>query len=348
MSASTFNSVVNNAVNSSVLLWHYRFGHFPVHVFKHIPFLSNCNIVSSFNSSVCEICHYARQTRVPFPISSSHCANAFDIIHCDVWGPYRHLTYDGCFSFLTIVDDFSRTTWTFLLKSKAHVFHYLKTFLLMVTNQFNSTVKEIRLGNGSEFFNDEVSSLLQSLGILQQSTCNDTPQQNGRVERKHRNLLEMARALRFQGYLPIKFWGDCIQTATYLLNGLPNSVLKFKTPYEVLLGKPPTYTHLKVLGCLCFASSLSHNGDKFQARAIKCVFLGYPYGKKAYKLLDLNTHKVIYSRDVKFCESIFPFQSFSSSQPSFSLPAFLLHPSLFMIKLSLLSLISLLLIPLPL
>lgn len=133
----------------------------------------------------------------------------------------------------------------------------------MVNTQFHKSVKHIRSDNGTEFLNAEVHALFSTLGILHQSTCVHSPQQNGRAERKHRHLLELARALRFQGHLPIRFWGDCLLTATYLINRLPNSVLKFKTPFELLLGCLPQYNHLKTLGCLCYATTPSHNRDKF-------------------------------------------------------------------------------------
>lgn len=112
---------------------------------------------------------------------------------------------------------------------------------------------------------------------------------NGRVERKHRHLLETARAIRFHAGLPIKFWGDCLLAATHLINMLPSSVLKWKSPFEMLMHKVPDYSYLRVIGCLCYAYSKSSVGS----RASKCILVGYPFAQKGYKLYDLTTHKLV-------------------------------------------------------
>ena len=99
--------------------------------------------------------------------------------------------------------------------------------------------------------------------VVHQTSCVNKPQQNGRAERKHRHLLEISRALWFKANLPLKFWGDSVLTATYIINRLPIRILKSKTPYEMLLQKTPQYQHMRVFGCLDFASNQARTGDKF-------------------------------------------------------------------------------------
>lgn len=150
--------------------------------------------------------------------------------------------------------------------------------------QFHSSIKCFRSDNGREFVNSELSSFFNQNGIVHQTTCPYTPQQNGRIERRHRNLLEMTRALLFQSKLPISFWDDCLLTSTYLINRLPNSKLNFDTPYSKLFKEPPDYSRLRAFGCL--ANMSVHSGDKLAARALKTIFIGYPPNQKGYKLYD--------------------------------------------------------------
>ena len=122
-----------------------------------------------------------------------------------------------------------------------------------------------------------------------------TPQQNRRVKRKHRPILDVARALRFQGNLPIKFWGECVFIAGYLINRAPSLILKAKTPYEILYGMKPKYKHLRVFGCLCYAHNQNRGGEKFASKSRKCVFIGCSHEKKGWKLYDLESKGVFFS-----------------------------------------------------
>ncbi|KAL2250242.1 UNVERIFIED_CONTAM: Retrovirus-related Pol polyprotein from transposon RE1 [Sesamum indicum] len=285
-------------------IWHARLGHASMAAIKHIQ---ECNLSSNSLEMKCEICPKAKQSRIPFKCSDSHTTTPFELVHLDVWGPYKTSTLTGCNYVLTILDDYSISLWTYLLKQKDQVVSTLHTFITMVETQFAAKVKVIHSDNGSEFLNIHCATMCQRLGIIHQTSCVYTPQQNGRIERKHRQLLNIARALMFQAALPLRFWGESILTATYIMNRTPTHTLYWRTPFELLFGTVPTYGHLKVFGCLCFATNTNPHKSKFQKRAHRCTFLGYSPTQKGYKVYDLEDHTFFVSRDVVFHELVFPF-----------------------------------------
>ena len=194
----------------------------------------------------------------------------------------------GARCFFTIMDDYSRFTWVSLMHHKHETQGLLKYFFSAVRTQFNTNIQNIRVDNEGEFISLKDFFLKQ--GTIYQRTCVYTPQQNGVVERKHRHILEVAWALRFQAHLPLYFWGDCIYTSVYLINSLPTLLLSKKTTFEKLHNKLPSYSHMKVFWCLAFATTVGPT-TKFDPKAKKCVFLGYPHRQRAYKLYDLSTKK---------------------------------------------------------
>ena len=126
----------------------------------------------------------------------------------------------------------------------------------------------------------------------------------------------MARALRFQANLPLSFCRECVITVAYIINLLPTPVLNGQTPYEILLNKKPSYDHWRVFDCLCFAYNHSPSRKKFDVRAMKCIFVGYPHGLKGYCIYDLRSKHIFTSRDVIFYEHIFPYSTMSSNLSS--------------------------------
>ncbi|KAM1292859.1 hypothetical protein ACFX2H_019596 [Malus domestica] len=99
----------------------------------------------------------------------------------------------------------------------------------MIETQFNTRVQIIRSDNGPEFKLEQFYALK---GIIHQSSCVNTPQQNGVAERKHRHLLNVARVLLFQARLPKRFWGDAILTSAYLINRTPTPLLQDHFPFQ--------------------------------------------------------------------------------------------------------------------
>lgn len=108
-------------------------------------------------------------------------------------------------------------------------------------------------------------------------------------------------------------WGDCVLTSCYLINRTFTPLLGGKSPYEISFGSKPNYSLLKFFSC--YALLLLFLNLQINFPSVKEVFLEYPYAKKGYKVLNLETRQVFISRDVTFFENEFPFQKIVSHLP---------------------------------
>ncbi|RVW54161.1 Retrovirus-related Pol polyprotein from transposon RE1 [Vitis vinifera] len=115
-----------------------------------------------------------------------------------------------------------------------------------------------------DYSRSQFTSFMSHHGILHQSSCAHTPQQNGVAERKNRHLVETARTLLLHSHIP-------------------HSLL---FPDQPLYFLPP-----RVFGCTCFVHILTPGQDKLSAKAMKCLFLGYSRLQKGYRCYSLETHR---------------------------------------------------------
>jgi hypothetical protein len=113
--------------------------------------------------------------------------------------------------------------------------------------------------------------------------------------------------LLYHASIPLRFWDDAFQTACYLINRLPQTLLKNISPFEKLFHTAPEYNFLKTFGCACWPNLRPYNSHKLQPRSTQCVFLGYGISHKGYKCFHISTGRTYISRDVIFLEAQFPF-----------------------------------------
>jgi hypothetical protein len=226
----SFSSVFcNHTISNDFDLWHHRLGHPSHNVVQHL--ITQFPFVQSLSNKICDCCHFAKQHKLPFPRSYTKSIAAFDLIHMDIWGPLAIPSVHGHHYFLTVVDDFTRHTWLFLMKNKHETRTLVKNFVRLVHTQFSCKIKMIRSDNGSEFLMDP---FYNEHGIVHQRSCVETPEQNAVVERKHRHIMNVIRALMFQGNLPKSFWCYAATHAVFLINRLPSKVINNKSPFETL------------------------------------------------------------------------------------------------------------------
>ncbi|GJT19643.1 ribonuclease H-like domain-containing protein [Tanacetum coccineum] len=195
--------------NVSKDLWHNRLGHPADQVLNVLK--KDLNLTKSTSVSACEVCYMAKQTRDPFPLSHHKSEKLGEIIHLDLWGPYRFTSREGFKYSLTIFDDFSRAVWIYLIKTKDEVFEVFVRFVKMIHNQFDVKIKTVRL---------------------------------------------------------------------------PTSILNGKSPYELVHGNKPNFSHLRSFGCLCFSTILNNN-DKFTSREVNFYETEFPFKMRNKSLNDV-------------------------------------------------------------
>ncbi|XP_074328421.1 uncharacterized protein LOC141666331 [Apium graveolens] len=150
-SFSSHDSIVNKTK-----LWHLRLGHMPISLLHHVGNIFSQKLCGL--DGICQICPLSRQTRNSFPTSVSKSIVAFQLIHVDTWGPNRFSDHNGCKYFMTIVDDFTRMTWVFLMKFKYEIVILLQNFIAYIKKQFKQDVQIIRTDNAMELCEGELKS----------------------------------------------------------------------------------------------------------------------------------------------------------------------------------------------
>ena len=218
--------------------------------------------------------------------------------------------------FVTFVDDCTRMTWLYVLKNKSEVYEVFRLFQQMIKTQYSSDIKVLRSDNGREYINSELSRFLQDCGIIHQTTCLHTPQQNEVAERKNRHILETARALLIGVSVPKCFWLEAVTYAMYVINRMPSQVVNFCTPLQVLTEFVPvvstnTFTP-HVFGCVAYVHIHKIHRSKLDPCALWCVFLGFAPQPKGYKCYHPETRHMYVTMGVTFSE----FEYFYASIPS--------------------------------
>ncbi|GJW24965.1 ribonuclease H-like domain-containing protein, partial [Tanacetum coccineum] len=217
------HSVLDYKCHLSQYDWHCRLGHPAKPV---LVVLKGSLQIDNMNKNVyCETCQRAKQTREPFPLSHHVSKSLDDLVYLDLWGPYKVTSSEGFRYFLTVMEDYTRAVWVYLIKSKDEVLQFITIFYNLIENQFKRKIKVFRSDNGTEFVNQIVNSFCADKRNIYQTSRAYTPQQN-----------------RFS-----------------------SSVLNGKSPYEMIYKKTPSLSHLRVFGCLCFATIVNNN-EKFGSR----------------------------------------------------------------------------------
>lgn len=303
------------------LRWHYRLGHLN---FRFLNLMHTSNLVIGLpplksNMTFCEGCIYGKHSKSNVNIEpATRATQVLALIHSDLCGPMSMKSLGGALYFLLFIDDYSRYTHIYFLKKKSETFSYFQSYKTLVENQTSQQILILRSDNGGEFISKDFNKFCIDHGIHRHFTNPYTPSQNGVSERKNRTLMEAARSMLRIASLSHSFWAEATATACYLQNISYTKSLNNTTPYQLWTGLCPNLSNLRIFGCHAYVHIPDSKRQKLDNKTIKCIFIGYAEqsGVKGYKLYDINTHRVFFSRDVIFNEDKLLQSNSSNEVPS--------------------------------
>ncbi|CAI7759708.1 unnamed protein product, partial [Closterium sp. NIES-53] len=210
--------------------------------------------------------------------------------------------------FLLVVDDYSRYTTVFPLRSKGEVtevlIDWIRAARLQLRERFGSDFHVLRLHSdrGGEFSSDLLRAFCRAEGIRQTFTLPASPQQNGIAERRIGMVMDVARTSMIHAAAPHFLWPFAVQYAAHHINLQPRVSLPETSPTLRWTGQVGDASALRVWGSRAFVRELST--DKLSSRAVPCVFLGFPPHAPGWQFYHPTSRRVQSSQDVTFDESV--------------------------------------------
>nr|GFA10916.1 hypothetical protein [Tanacetum cinerariifolium] len=227
------------ATSSQAWLWHRRLSHLD---FDTTNLLSKNDIVVGLpklkfvKDHLCSSCELGKAKRKSFHTKLTPSSKIrLQLLHMDLCGPMRVASINGKIYVLVIVDDYSRYTWTYFLRSK------------------DETPETLHAYFAAE-------------GILHQTSVARTPEQNGVVKRRNRTLVEAARTMLSAAKVSLFFWVEAIATACFTQNHSLVIPRHEKTPYRIINDQKPSVKFFHIFGSVCYIVRDGENLDKMKEK----------------------------------------------------------------------------------
>ncbi|CAI7797398.1 unnamed protein product [Closterium sp. NIES-53] len=318
-------------LSHQTLLWHHLLGH------PSLPCLRSMAsrvLVSGLPRSLpplppgpaptCVPCVEGWQRAAPHSSEFPPTEAPLQTLHMDVWGPARVRGQGHERYFLLVVDDYSRYTTVFSLRSKGDVtevlIDWIRAARLQLRESFGSDFPVLRLHSdrGGEFSSACLGAFCRAQGIRQTFTLLASPQQNGIAERRIGMVMDVARTSMIHAAAPHFLWPFAVQYAAHQLNLQPRVSVPETSPTLRWTGKVGDASAFRVWGSRAFVRDLS--ADKLSPRAVPCVFLGFPPDAPGWQFYHPTSRRVLSSQDVTFDESVpfyrlFPYRTAPLPRP---------------------------------
>ncbi|CAI5957664.1 unnamed protein product [Closterium sp. NIES-64] len=297
------------------VLWHHRLGHPSVQRLRgmHSRYLVSGlpRVLPPLPPSLapaCLPCVEGRQRAAPHSSSFPPTTAPLQTLHMDVWGPARVRGQGQERYFLIVVDDYSRYTTVFPLRTKGEVPDVLIPWIsrarLQLRERFRSEFPVLRLHSdrGGEFSSDLLAAYCAEHNIRQSFTLPASPQQNGVAERRIGLVMEVARTSLVHAAAPHFLWPFAVRYAAHQLNLWPHVSAPETSPTLLWTGEVGDASRFRVWGSRAFVRNTS--ADKLSSRTAPCVFLGFVPDASGWQFYHPASHRIFPSQDVTFDESV--------------------------------------------
>ncbi|CAI7851813.1 unnamed protein product, partial [Closterium sp. NIES-54] len=297
------------------LLWHHRLGHPSL---PRLRGMASRVLVSGLPRSLLPLpsgpastyvpCIEGRQRAAPHSSEFPPTEAPLQTLHMDVWGPARVRGQGHERYFLFVVDDYSRYTTVFPLRSKGDVaevlIDWIRAARLQLRESFGSDFPVLRLHSdrGGEFSSARLGAFYRAQGIRQTFTLPASPQQNGIAERRIGMVMDVARTSMIHAAAPHFLWPFAVQYAAHQLNLQPRVSVPETSPTLRWTRKVGDASAFRVWGSRAFVRDLS--ADKLSPRAVLYVFLGFLPDAPGWQFYHPTSRRVLSSQDVTFDESV--------------------------------------------
>ncbi|CAI5973926.1 unnamed protein product [Closterium sp. NIES-64] len=324
-------------LSHETLLWHHRLGHPSL---LRLRGMASRLLVSGLPRSLpplpqgpgpaCVPCVEGRQRAAPHSSQFPPTEAPLQTLHMDVWGPARVRGQGQERYFLLVVDDYSRYTTVFPLRSKGEVtevlIDWIRAARLQLRQSFGSDFPVLRLHSdrGGEFSSGLLRAYCRARGIRQSFTLPDSPQENGIAERRIGMVMDVARTSMMHAAAPHFLWPFAVRYAAHQINLHPRVSRPETSPALLWTGKVGDASAFRVWGSRAFVRDLS--ADKLSPRAAPCVFLGFPPDAPGWQFYHPTSRRVLSSQDVTFDESVPYYRLFPYRTPSLPPPPLFLVP----------------------
>ncbi|CAI7801858.1 unnamed protein product [Closterium sp. NIES-54] len=256
----------------------------------------------------CVPCVEGQQRAAPHSSEFPPTEAPLQTLHMDVWGPARVRGQGHERYFLSVVDDYSRYTTVFPLRSKGEVtevlINWIRVARLQLRERFGSDFPVLHLHSdrGGEFSSDLLRAFCRAEGIRQTFSLLASPQQNGIAERRIGMVMDVARTSMIHAVAPHFLWPFAVQYAAHQINLQPRVSLPETSPTLRWTGQVGDASAFRVWGSRAFVRDLS--AHKLSSRALPCVFLGFPPDAPGWQFYHPTSRRVLSSQDVTFDEPV--------------------------------------------